>query len=64
MSILEFLKFEPSDDQKRIIERLKDKDATQTMRVVGRGTLTKSAKAVRSSPEAKKFIESAKELVG
>jgi len=61
--ILAYFGLEPSEDEKKIIERLKDKEATSTMRVVGRGTLTKSARVVRNSSKAKEFIESAKSLV-
>lgn len=46
------------DDEKKIIEALKDKDnGSDSMRVVGRGTLVMSAQAVRESEAYKNLLK-------
>jgi len=54
-----------NDDEKSIIEALKKEDnGTQSMRVVGRGTLTMSARAVRESQKYKDLLNKAESIIG
>ncbi|MCE3046283.1 hypothetical protein [Legionella sp. 16cNR16C] len=52
------------DEEKEIIKALKNKDnGSQSMRVVGRGTLVMSAKDVRNSQKYKDLIQKADKIV-
>lgn len=53
------------DDEQQIIEALKDEDnGTQSMRVIGRGTLVMSARAVRESQKYKDLLDKADSIIG
>lgn len=53
------------DERKIIIEALKNEDnGTQSMRVVGRGTLTMSARAVTESQKYKDLLRKADSIIG
>lgn len=52
------------DEEKSIIDALKDKEnGSQSMRVVGRGTLVMDARDVRSSQKYKDLLERADEFI-
>jgi hypothetical protein len=52
------------DEEKAIIEALKNKDnGSQSMRVIGRGTLVMSAKDVKSSQKYKDLLKNADKIV-
>lgn len=53
----------PNESEQLIIDQLKKNQAVKSMRVVGRGTLTKSTKQARNSQRAKDFIKSAEDLI-
>lgn len=54
-----------NDDEKKIIDALKDEDnGTQSMRVIGRGTLVMSARAVRESQKYKDLLSKADSIIG
>lgn len=53
------------DEEKAIIDALKDKDnGSRSMRVVGRGTLVMSARDVRSSQKYKDLLNKADKIIG
>jgi len=52
------------DEEREIIKALKNKDnGSQSMRVIGRGTLVMSAKDVRRSQKYKDLLENANKIV-
>lgn len=52
------------DEEKSIIDALKDKDnGSQSMRVVGRGTLVMNARDVRSSQKYKDLLKKADKII-
>lgn len=52
------------DEEKSIIDSLKDKDnGSQSMRVVGRGTLVMNARDVRSSQKYKDLLSKADKFI-
>ena len=52
------------DEEKSIIDALKDKDnGSQSMRVVGRGTLVMNARDVRSSQKYKDLLTKADKII-
>lgn len=54
-----------NDDELKIIEALKNEDnGTQSMRVIGRGTLIMSARAVRESQKYKDLLSKAENIIG
>lgn len=53
-----------NDEEKKIIDALKNKDnGTSSMKVVGRGTLVMSARAVRESKKYKDLINKADKIL-
>ncbi len=52
------------DEEKSIIDSLKNKDnGSQSMRVVGRGTLVMNARDVRSSQKYKDLLKKADKII-
>lgn len=52
------------DEEKAIIEALKDKDnGARSMRVIGRGTLVMSARDVRSSQKYKDLLKKSEKII-
>lgn len=52
------------DDEKKIIDALKNEDnGTESMRVIGRGTLVMSARAVRESQKYKDLLNKASSII-
>lgn len=60
MSIWNFI--HPSDDEKKVIEALKN-SSSKTMDVVGRGTLVMDAKEVTKSEKYKKVLANAEKIL-
>jgi hypothetical protein len=62
--LTEVIKMKYFDEEKAIIDALKNKDnGSQSMRVVGRGTLVMSAKDARRSQKYKDLIQKADKIV-
>jgi len=52
----------PTQEEREILQQLRKKESA-SMRVVGRGTLTMSAKEARDTEKSKKFIAKMDKLV-
>jgi len=52
----------PTQEEREILQQLRKKESA-SMRVVGRGTLTMSAKEARDTDKSKKFIAKMDKLV-
>ncbi|WP_440877646.1 hypothetical protein [Thalassotalea sp. PLHSN55] len=52
----------PTKEEREILQQLRKKESS-SMRVVGRGTLTMSAKEARDTEKSKKFIAKMDKLV-
>ncbi len=55
-TILLYFGLIPTDYERTILAHLRKKESS-TMRVIGRGTLTMSAKAARSTEKSKSFMK-------
>ena len=53
----------PSEEEREILKHLRKKESS-SMRVLGRGTLTMSAKEARSTIKSKEFIAKMDKLIG
>jgi hypothetical protein len=62
-TLLRFLGLVPTEDERELLKHLRKKESS-SMRVVGRGTLTMSAKDARSTQKSKAFIAKMNELIG
>lgn len=61
-NILKLFGLVPTDEEREILKELRKKESA-SMRVVGRGTLTMSAKEARITDKSKKFIAKMDQLV-
>lgn len=53
------------NDEQKIIEALKNEDnGTQSMRVIGRGTLVMSPRAARESRKYQELLSKAEDIIG
>ncbi|BBL60288.1 hypothetical protein [Methylomonas koyamae] len=62
-TLLRFFGLVPTADERELLKHLRKKESS-SMRVVGRGTLTMSAKEARSTKKSKAFIAKMDELIG
>jgi len=53
----------PTEEERELLKHLRKKE-TSSMRVLGRGTLTMSAKEARSTKKSKEFIAKMDKLIG
>ncbi|WP_298941986.1 hypothetical protein [uncultured Psychromonas sp.] len=53
----------PTEEERELLKHLRKKESS-SMRVIGRGTLTMSAKEARSTQKSKEFISKMDKLVG
>jgi len=61
--LLRFLGLVPTEDERELLKQLRKKESS-SMRVVGRGTLTMSAKDARSTAKSKEFMAKMDKLIG
>jgi len=62
-TLLRFFGLVPTDDERELLKHLRKKESS-SMRVVGRGTLTMSAKDARSTKKSKDFMAKMDKLIG
>jgi len=53
----------PTEEERELLKHLRKKESS-SMRVLGRGTLTMSAKEARSTKKSKEFIAKMDKLIG
>ncbi|TRW94402.1 hypothetical protein [Candidatus Methylobacter oryzae] len=62
-TLLRFFGLVPTEEERELLKHLRKKE-TSSMRVLGRGTLTMSAKEARSTKKSKEFIAKMDKLIG
>lgn len=61
-TLLQWLGLAPNEEEMDVLKKL-NKHGKASMRVIGRGTLTMSARDARDTPKARKFIKDMEDII-